>query len=177
MLSAHILGLEKTEIYVTKRVIIFVIVTEKEKKTGQGGGSMNYLKKLGRFAAICFCIVCICNMPLQVHAMQVGESTIHYRMAYISAYGTELTISKSGQASVTGFVRGKSGVDNAYVKVTLQKKVSGTWTNVKSWDKSSAGRNASIAETYSVSKGTYRVYASIKAGTESKNITSAERTY
>ena len=98
-------------------------------------------------------------------------------MDYISSYGTELTISDSGEASVTGFVRGKKGVTNAYVKVTLQKKVSGLWVYVQSWESSGSGRNATIAETYSVSRGTYRVVASIKAGTESKSPISAERTY
>lgn len=63
------------------------------------------------------------------------------------------------------------------VKVTLQKKVSGSWVYVQSWESSGSGRNATIAETYSVSRGTYRVVALIKAGTESKSPISAERTY
>lgn len=57
------------------------------------------------------------------------------------------------------------------------KKVSGSWTNVQSWETSGSGRNASVIETYAVSKGTYRVVASIKAGTENKAPVSAERTY
>ena len=88
-----------------------------------------------------------------------------------------MTISDSREASVTGFVRGKKGVTNAYVKVTLQKKVSGSWVYVQSWESSGSGRNPTIAETYSVSRGTYRVVALIKAGTESKSPISAERTY
>ena len=48
---------------------------------------------------------------------------------------------------------------------------------VQSWESSGSGRNATIAETYSVSRGTYRVVALIKAGTESKSPISAERTY
>ena len=98
-------------------------------------------------------------------------------MEYISSYGTELTISSSGKASISGFIRGKTGVTDAYVKVTLQKKVSGSWTYVNSWETSGKGRNASILETYSVSRGTYRVVAYIKAGTESKSPISAEKTY
>ena len=50
-------------------------------------------------------------------------------------------------------------------------------SDVQSWESSGSGRNATIAETYSVSRGTYRVVALIKAGTESKSPISAERTY
>ena len=111
---------------------------------------MNYLKRIGRLVAICICAVCVGIIPITAHAMEVSDKQIQPRMDYISSYGTELTISDSGEASVTGFVRGKKRVTNAYVKVTLQKKVSG---------------------------GTYRVVALIKAGTESKSPISAERTY
>ena len=138
---------------------------------------MNYLKRIGRLVAICICAVCVGIIPITAHAMEVSDKQIQPRMDYISSYGTELTISDSGEASVTGFVRGKEGVTNAYVKVTLQKKVSGLWVYVQSWESSGSGRNATIAETYSVSRGTYRVVASIKAGTESKSPISAERTY
>ena len=133
---------------------------------------MNYLKRIGRLVAICICAVCVGIIPITAHAMEVSDKQIQPRMDYISSYGTELTISDSGEASVTGFVRGKKGVTNAYVKVTLQKKV-----YVQSWESSGSGRNATIAETYSVSRGTYRVVALIKAGTESKSPISAERTY
>ena len=126
---------------------------------------MNYLKRIGRLVAICICAVCVGIIPITAHAMEVSDKQIQPRMDYISSYGTELTISDSGEASVTGFVRGKKGVTNAYVKVTLQKKVSGSWVYVQSWESSGSGRNATIAETYSVSRGTYRVVASIKAGT------------
>ena len=131
---------------------------------------MNYLKRIGRLVAICICAVCVGIIPITAHAMEVSDKQIQPRMDYISSYGT-------GEASVTGFVRGKKGVTNAYVKVTLQKKVSGSWVYVQSWESSGSGRNATIAETYSVSRGTYRVVALIKAGTESKSPISAERTY
>lgn len=112
---------------------------------------MNYLKRIGRLVAICICAVCVGIIPITAHAMEVSDKQIQPRMDYISSYGTELTISDSGEASVTGFVRGKKGVTNAYVKVTLQKKVSGSWVYVQSWESSGSGRNATIAETYSVS--------------------------
>ena len=95
---------------------------------------MNYLKRIGRLVAICICAVCVGIIPITAHAMEVSDKQIQPRMDYISSYGTELTISDSGEASVTGFVRGKKGVTNAYVKVTLQKKVSGSWVYVQSWE-------------------------------------------
>lgn len=97
-------------------------------------------------------------------------------MASISTYSTELTIN-NGVASVTGFVRGKSGVTSTYVKVILQKKVSGDWIDVESWEDSSATRSITIAETYPVSKGTYRVVMTCSADEETKTAISAERTY
>ena len=82
---------------------------------------MNYLKRIGRLVAICICAVCVGIIPITAHAMEVSDKQIQPRMDYISSYGTELTISDSGEASVTGFVREKR-VTNAYVKVTLQKR-------------------------------------------------------
>lgn len=117
------------------------------------------------------------QMPLSQAEGINEEIQIQPRMEYISMYGTELSISSSGLASVTGFVRGKSGVSSAYVKVTLQKSVSGKWVNVKSWEDSSSSRSATVAKTYQVSRGTYRTVATLKANTESKTAVSANRTY
>lgn len=51
-------------------------------------------------------------------------------MTYILTYGTQLSISDTGIASVKGEVKGKSGVTSAYVKVILQKYESGKWEEV-----------------------------------------------
>ena len=74
-------------------------------------------------------------------------------------------------------VRGKSGVTSTYVKVTLQKSESGSWKDVKSWEDSNNTRSTTIAETYQVSKGEYRVTMTCSANTETKTATSASRTY
>lgn len=99
------------------------------------------------------------------------------RLAYISTYSTELVISNIGLATITGEVRGKTGVTNAYVKVTLQKYASGDWVDVEDWEDSSNGRNAFISETYQVTRGTYRVVMTCSANSETKTATSAQRTY
>ncbi len=98
-------------------------------------------------------------------------------MANIGTYGTELSISGGGVASISGFVRGKSGVTNTYVKVTLQKSVSSEWADGESWEESNDTRSTSVAETYQVSCGTYRVVMTCSADGETETAISAERTY
>ena len=112
-------------------------------------------------------------LTVSTHAKEANVQ-IEPRMTSINAYHTELFISSAGVASISGYVRGKSGVTNAYVEVTLQKKVSGEWIDVESWEDSGT-RNSSISETYSVSRGTYRVVMICSADGETKSATSAER--
>ncbi len=116
------------------------------------------------------------SFPIIVNA----EDTVSVepRMTYISSYTTTLSISDTGAASVTGMVRGKSGVTSSYVKCTLQMSVGGGWVDVKSWEHSSSTPNATVAEVYQLSsRGTYRVYMECRANTEEKTGTSAYRTY
>lgn len=98
-------------------------------------------------------------------------------MTYIISYAADLSISSSGEASITGYVRGKSGVTSTYVCATLQKQSGDDWIDVESWEDSSTNRNLSIVETYSVSRGTYRVVVTVTANTETKTTVSATRTY
>ena len=114
------------------------------------------MKRLCKMAVI-YMLLCGLVLPIPVHAKEANVE-IEPRMTSISAYSTELSISSTGVASISGFVRGKSGVTNTYVKVTLQKSVSGEWDDVKSWENSSSTRSTSVAETYQVSEGTYRGY-------------------
>lgn len=134
------------------------------------------MKKICRTAVICICMLfCGLALPVSAHTEEANIQ-IEPRMTSINAYHTELSISSAGVASISGYVRGKSGVTSAYVEVTLQKKVSGEWIDVESWEDSGT-RNASVAETYSVSRGTYRVVMTCSADEETKTATSAERTY
>lgn len=118
----------------------------------------------------------VISVPSIVNAEEANPHA-ESRMNYISSYSTELSISDSGVASVMGFVTGKTGVTNTYAKVTLQKNVSGTWTYVDSWEKSSDTRKVTVAETYQVSRGTYRTIMTCSANDETKTATSAERKY
>ena len=99
------------------------------------------------------------------------------RMTYIISYSADLYISDSGEASITGYVRGKSDVTSTYVSATLQKKSGNAWIDVEFWEDSSTEKNLSIVETYSVSRGTYRLVVTVSANTETKTAISGERTY
>lgn len=138
------------------------------------------VKKRIRNIILCFCLFCLVCTPITTHAAELApETSTGTRMAYILSYNTDLTISNTGSANVTGYVRGKSGVNNAYVSVSLQKFVSvyDSWKTVKSWQDDSGSRNASVSESYSVGTGTYRLATYVRAGTESKMIYSENRKY
>ncbi len=127
-------------------------------------------------------VVCVCMLlcggvsPITAVAKEANIQ-IEPRLAYISAYNVQLSISDNGVATITGSVMGKAGVTHTYVKVTLQKSESGTWTDVESWEASSDSRKSSVDTTYQVSRGTYRLVMTCSANSESTSATSATKTY
>lgn len=138
------------------------------------------MQKLVKLCTVIIVSICMMwsglSMPLVVHA-EDGNS-MESRMAYISLYSTELSITSTGVASISGIVRGKPDVTSTYVKCTLQMSVGGGWVDVKSWESSSTTFAATVAETYQLSsRGTYRVSMECRANTEEKSGTSAYRTY
>lgn len=134
-------------------------------------------KKFLKVAIVCMCfVVGGMAVPITSQAKEV-EMKIEPRMTYISTYSTDLNISNTGLATITGEVKGKNGVTSAYVKVTLQKYESGNWIDEKDWEDSQNGKNAFVSETYQIEKGTYRVFMTCSANSETKTATSAERTY
>lgn len=138
---------------------------------------MKNIKKLCKVAMICMCIVLsTMSVPIVSNAQEV-DYQVEPRMTYISTCSSSLSISDSGVATVYGMVRGKTGVTYTYVKVTLQKLVSGEWVDVESWEASNNSRATTVNETYQVSIGTYHVVVECTANSESKTITSAEKTY
>lgn len=126
--------------------------------------------------------LCICvlgggmSYPMVVNAEE--QHVVESRMTYISSYSTDLSISSTGLATITGRVRGKTGVTSTYVKCTLQRSVGGGWVDVKSWEASSSTLAATVGVDYQLaSRGTYRVTMVCRANTEEKTGTSAYRTY
>ena len=128
--------------------------------------------------AVCICLLfCGVISPIEVFANDATVSAVEPRMTYIYSYSTDVSISSDGVATITGMVRGKSGVTSTYVKEKKKKSESGSWKDVKSWEDSNNTRSTTIAETYQVSKGEYRVTMTCSANTETKTATSASRTY
>ncbi len=138
---------------------------------------MKKLRRLFNVFVLCLCVLVSGMMIPTISYAKETEKQVEPRMTYISIYKTELSISSSGVATVTGEVRGKTGVTSTYVKVILQKYVSGRWIDVEDWSDSQSGRSAFVSETYQVGRGTYRTYMTCSANTETKTTTSAERTY
>lgn len=135
------------------------------------------MKRLCRMAVICICML-VCGLVFSVSARaKEVNAQIEPRIPSIYTYGTEISISSGGVASISGFVRGRSGVTSTYVKVTLQKSVSGEWVDVESWEESNDTRSTSVTETYQVSHGTYRVIMTCSTDGKTETATSAERTY
>lgn len=124
-------------------------------------------------------ILTLCTMiaMLAVVMPDIKTEAMEPRMTYIISYSADLYISDSGEASITGYVRGKGDVTSTSVSATLQKKSGSYWIDVESWDDSGTGRNLSVVETYSVSRGTYRLVVTVTANTETKTAISDERTY
>ena len=123
-----------------------------------------------------YVFVGVLTIPFVSYAKEAA-TYVEPRMTYIAGYSTDLVISNAGIATITGQVRGKTGVTQAYIKVTLQKYVSGHWANIEEWENSQNARNAFISETYQVTKGTYRVVMKCSANSESKTATSVQRTF
>lgn len=138
---------------------------------------MKRIKHLWKIMLLCMCIVSGgVFAPITSYAQEVTIQ-IQPRMTYITSCNVKLTISDSGMATIAGSVRGKAGVTSTYVKLILQKSVSGSWTDVEEWEDSNTGRSTTIDETYEVSKGTYRVVMTCRANTETQNLTSTSKTY
>lgn len=139
---------------------------------------MKRINRICNTMAICMCmLICGTVLPLKVSAKETDIQMVEPKMTYIYSYSTELSISSDGVATVTGMIRGKSGVTSTYVKVTLQKSESGQWIDVESWEESSSTRSITIAETYQVVRGTYRVTMTCSANGETRTATSASRSY
>lgn len=67
---------------------------------------------------------------------------------------------------------------NLSITMKLQKKSGTSWTTIKTWNASkSSAYSLSINETYTVSRGTYRIASTLSTGTETTTVYSATITY
>jgi len=147
-------------------------------------GGINMLMRKLLTAALSVLLVTFALTPTALATEETSatpESDVSIQYVYINQASTSLTISASGTATVYGYVQKTPAGKNIYLTSTLQRYSNGSWTDVKSWSKSSSSSSASILETYQVSSGTYRVetyyYVSGDGGYKSDEIFSKTVTY
>ncbi|HBF0442200.1 TPA: hypothetical protein KNN52_003556 [Clostridioides difficile] len=99
------------------------------------------------------------------------------RMSYIKSGSCGLTIS-NGVATIRSSVEGVVNVKSTSIVVRLQKSDNNgkTWSTINTWN-ASGKQSCSISKKQKISKGYYRVHATVKANSESKNIISSEKRY
>ena len=103
------------------------------------------------------------------------------RMLYIASYCAGLYIDSAGLASISASLAGKCDANSASIMIILQRQIGDSWGNIASWYAEEDYEYVDIAETYRVSRGTYRCVATFvintDSGSETKHETTAERTY
>lgn len=123
------------------------------------------------------------GMLLTANAQQIEKQEIIINpMTEIIVQGNAtLAISNSGTATITAKVSGMSGTSKVEITAILEKYENNKWIEITSFSKSNSSNSTTLNETYTVSKGTYRVSAILIAykGTSSETVTatSASRTY
>ena len=130
---------------------------------------MKALRKLG----VLLTLTCILVVSIGKSVVQAKET----RMVSIYSSSASLTIASDGTATIEASVMGKVGVTSTSVVATLQRETSSGWDDVATWEESNASRRTTISETYQVSRGTYRVVATVTADGETATKTSTTETY
>ena len=132
------------------------------------------LKKRFLSAVVSALFLFIALTPAALAAREASatpESMVSIQYVYINQASTSLTISASGTATVYGYVQRTPAGKNIFLMSTLQRFSNGSWSNVRSWSRSSTSSSATILETHQVTRGTYRVetyyYVSGDGGHES----------
>ena len=128
--------------------------------------------------------VLVAAMPASVFgadSQSPDEEPVIEEYSYVSSAYASLSLS-SGTATASAGITGKPGVmTQLTATVQLQKKENGTWATIYLWNASSTSGTLSTSSAISVSKGTYRVYASFVASSggssEFINRTSSTKTY
>lgn len=128
----------------------------------------------GMAAAVCMGLAVMTVTPTVVMANVPEE--IQPMAENMNSYSAYLDISSNGVATVKASVK-PTGNYSTSVVAKLQRRTAEGWEDVKIWSTAGQGGYTFLSETYSVSKGTYRVYAIVKAGSETQYPISASKTY
>ena len=111
------------------------------------------------------------------NTVALAETRISPKYVNTDIVTANLSISSKGVATCSGTVS-PSGKYESTISVNLQKKNGSSWSTIKTWTGSgSTLMGCSASGTYTVSRGTYRVYVCGYVGTEFFSKYSAEKTY
>lgn len=106
---------------------------------------------------------------LSVSASAETGDFIQVEAANYSAASANISISRSGIATVNGIAIGKHGITTQVsMHLYLQKYKNGSWTTVRDWTGSKDGTSYSFTKNTAVSKGKYRTNAVIKVYAEKR---------
>lgn len=112
--------------------------------------------------------------------VDTGNSEIAPAYSYTISASSTLSINSSKTATCKSVVAGMSGIATKIVFTQrLQKKVNGTWTNVKTWTGTYERVSASFTNTKtSLASGTYRVrtIAKVYSGSAYETVTTNSTT-
>lgn len=143
-------------------------------------------KKILSLTLLCcfFCIASTQAFASEINAPVAYESDfISPHMNYIARANCNLYINSAGVATVKASVIGYQGTTTkTSIDANLQQYKNGSWTTIKAFPTSNGTCDASLTETYGISRGySYRVQATINAysgsSSETRTVTSSESTY
>ena len=104
---------------------------------------------------------------------EIGELT-GSELKYTNTERVAADISvRSGNATCSTEVKGKTGTTKITVSMELQRKVKGSWVTFRSWSSSKNARTFTLTKSETVSRGTYRVKSVVNVykGSKSETIT------
>lgn len=113
---------------------------------------------------LCAVVLSLTALPASAATVKVANSKslspigiVQPYYVNIGAVNCTLSITTSGVAKIHSDCTRTSSGHTIYLESVLQKASGSSWVNVESWSTTVTGSVASINESYSVSRGKYRV--------------------
>ena len=131
-------------------------------------------KSIKRFLLVCLLAISVCN-PIYTEAATSSDMITPY---YVNIQNAEAFLTLNGsQAIAETKIYTKKKLDIS-ITMKLQKKSGSSWTTVKTWTESKKDSVIlNVNKTYTISSGTYRIYSTVSAGTETITLISSTKTY
>lgn len=107
------------------------------------------------------CVLLVCCFSANATVGQAAAPSEAISPLYALTYKTKVSLSiSSGIAACSSYVKASDTSSTVSITVKLCKKEGNSWVSVKSWSVQNQEYAAYVDETYSVSKGTYRLHMS-----------------